>query len=165
MDVRHRRVDDAHPFRRPRRAGWPRLRASVLLAVYVGGVAGGLARYAVTSAWPTPTRGFPWATFVVNTAGAFALAVLLVLLIEGSAPRRYARPLLGTGFLGAFTTFSSVVAATAQLAAHGHGRTATGYLAGSVLATLCAAFLGLLLGRSFIATRHGSSQTEPRRRR
>jgi CrcB protein len=124
----------------------------ILSAVFLGGVLGGLARYAVTSVWVTRAEGLPWATFAVNTGGAFLLSLLVVLLAEMWAPRRYLRPLLGTGFLGAFTTFSSVVVAADQLFAHGHVAAAAGYLAGSVLAALAAAALGWVLGRA-IATR------------
>jgi CrcB protein len=131
---------------------WPRLQWGILAAVFLGGAVGGLARYAITSVWPTGTESLPWATFAINTGGAFLLSLLAVLLAEMWAPRRYLRPLIGTGFLGAFTTFSSVVVVADQLTAHGHAATAAGYLAGTVLAALAAAALGLVLGRA-IATR------------
>jgi CrcB protein len=140
----HGREGDRHPRR-------PRLPPRVLAVVFAGGVAGGLARYAVASAWPAPRHGFPWATFTVNTSGALALTLLIVVLAEIWAPRRYLRPLLGTGFLGAYTTFSSVVTETDLLAAHGHARTAALYLTGSLLAALGAASFGLLLGRAIAA--------------
>jgi fluoride exporter len=126
----------------------------VLGVVFVGGITGGLARYAATSVWPTSAGGFPWATFAVNTAGAFALALLVFVLVEVWSPHRHARALVGTGFLGAFTTFSSVATATDQLAAHGHPRTAVLYLGGSVLAAFGAASSGLLLGHAIVASRH-----------
>lgn len=156
---------DTGPFQQTRRGRWPRLSAPVLAAVFTGGVGGGLARYGIAEAWPTPASAFPWATFTVNTVGSFALALLLVILAELSAPRRYARALLGTGFLGAFTTFSSVAAATDQLAAHGHPRTAAVYLSGSLLAALAASLLGLLLGRTIAASRRRGEDVGSRRRR
>lgn len=126
---------------------WPRLEGRLLAAVFAGGVGGGLARYGVSQAWPATPYGFPWATLAINTVGAFALA-LLVVLAERGASHRYLRPLLGTGFLGAFTTFSSVVVAVDRLAARGHPGTAAVYLAASLLAALAAGAFGLLLGRS-----------------
>lgn len=164
-DVQHHPDATAGPFPRRGRRRWPRLPAGVLAAVYAGGVGGGLARYGLTTAWPTPSGRFPWATFTVNTGGAFALALLLVLLTEVVSPHRYARPLLGTGFLGAFTTFSSVMVSTAQLTAHRHPRTAALYLTGSLLAALGAASFGLLLGRALAATRQRGSDPSIRRRR
>ncbi len=164
-DARHRLGGSAGPFQRSRPLRWPRLEPRVLLTIFVGGLGGGLARYGVTQAWPASTRAFPWAIFVVNTAGAFALALLLVILAEVWAPHRYVRPLLGTGFLGAFTTFSSVVAAADQLVVHGHARTAAIYLSGSLLAALGAASFGLLMGRAIGATRHRHTDNRSPRRR
>lgn len=163
-DIRHRQPDNSGPFQQGRPGRWPRFQPGVLVAIFAGGVGGGLARHALTEAWPTPAHAFPWATFVVNTTGAFALALLLVVLAEVWAPRRYLRQLLGTGFLGAFTTFSSVVTATDQLAAHGHPRTATIYLVGSLLAALGATSFGLLFGRAIAASRHRGRPATTRRR-
>ncbi len=138
---------------------------TALGVVFTGGVLGGLARYAVTSAWPAPAYRFPWATFVVNTAGTFALALLLLILTEVWSPHRYARQLLGTGFLGAFTTFSAVVLTVAQLTAHDHLWTAVIYLTASLLAAAGAGSVGLLLGVAVIASRHRAQEPPPRRRR
>ncbi|HLZ37856.1 MAG TPA: CrcB family protein [Mycobacteriales bacterium] len=142
------------PTARPRPRPRPRLRPTVLASVFVGGFAGGLARYAVTMAWPAPASSFPWAIFLINTSGAFALALLLVLVIEILPPTTHLRPALGTGFLGAFTTFSSVVTAVDHLAAQGRANVAAVYLLASTLAGLSAASLGLVLGRAIAAYRH-----------
>lgn len=164
-DTPHHRGPGVGPFDRARPRRWPRFDARVLAVVLAGGVGGGLARYGVTQAWPTPTGGFPWSTFVVNTVGAFVLPLLLVVLGQNLAPHRYVRPLLGTGFLGAFTTFSSVTATVDQLTVHGHPRTAAVYLAASVLAALGAASFGLLLGGAFGSHRHRHGTTRRPRRR
>lgn len=132
------------------RAGWPRFRAGVLVAVFLGGCLGGYARYAVTSVWVTPRFGFPWSTFAVNVAGAFILAVVVV-AASGVREVRYLRPLLGTGFCGALTTFSSVVVAAAQLVAHGYGWTAAAYLALTTVAALLAVSGGLWCARTVAA--------------
>lgn len=124
----------------------------MLAAVAAGGFLGGLARYAVTAAWPTAENSFPWATFAVNTTGALCLSLLLTLLLETRPPTPYVRPALGTGFLGAFTTFSAVAGATDLLAASGRLLTAASYVAASAVAGLSAALAGLLLGR--LAIRH-----------
>jgi CrcB protein len=145
-------------FAEARRRRRPRLRRRVLAAVFAGGFAGGWARYAVTAAWPTPAAGVPWATFAVNTAGAFALALLLVLVTEVWRPTTYVRPLFGTGFLGAFTTFSAVVTTTDQLAARGAAGTAAFYLVISMFAGLAAASFGLVTGRAVAASRQRNRQ-------
>jgi CrcB protein len=125
----------------------PRVRGRVVAAVAVGGVAGGALRYAVGLALPPSPAGFPWAVFAVNTAGAFVLAVLLVLVLEVLTPTTYLRPLLGTGFCGALTTFSSVATGVDQLVARGAAGLAAGYLAASLAAGLAAVVTGAALAR------------------
>jgi CrcB protein len=138
-------------------ARWARSgRVKQIAAVFGGGCCGGLARYEVTEAWPTRPDGFPWATFLVNTVGAFALALLLVLVIEVLRPTTYLRPALGTGFLGAWTTFSALTTGVAELVAHRQLATAGSYLGATVLAGLAAAASGLVLGRSISAYRRRS---------
>jgi CrcB protein len=127
---------------------WPRFAPRVLIAVFVGGVFGGLARYGIGLAAPPRAGGFPWDIFAINLAGAFVLAVLLVLVLEVLAPTRYVRPALGTGFVGAFTTFSSLAVATDHLLAHGHPALAILYMFGSTFGGLVAALFGLVCGRA-----------------
>lgn len=142
-------------FRRTRRRRLPPIHGWSVLAVGAGGFAGGLARYAVGSAWPEASTAFPWPTFAINTSGAFLLGLLLVLVLEVVLPRWWVRPALGTGLLGAYTTFSSVVVAVDQLAAHGRGGLAAAYLALSLFGGLIAAAAGLLLGRRIVTARRG----------
>ena len=148
----------AGPFDTTGRSRWPRLRPSVLAAVFVGGCVGGLARYAITQAWPTPAYRFPWSTFLVNDVGAFILALLIVVVADVLPRTAYLRPLVGTGFCGALTTFSSVVASADELVAHGHARTGAMYVVASVLAGLASAALGLVVGRSVAANRNKARQ-------
>ena len=124
-----------------------------VLVIGAGGFAGGLARYGIGVAWPTTPGGFPWATFTVNTSGAFALAFLLVVALEMLPPSPYLRPALGTGFCGAYTTFSTVTVASDQLAGHGHAALALAYLGASILAGLAATLLGLAIGRTVASSR------------
>jgi fluoride exporter len=137
---------------------WARLnervfrRLDVVIAVLAGGCAGGAARYATVRAWPTGSSGFPWATLSVNLAGAAVLGALVVL--AGTVWRsRYARPLLGTGFCGAFTTFSAVVVDVDRLLARGEAGVALGYLAASFLGGLVAAFVGIVTARAAVQWR------------
>jgi fluoride exporter len=142
----------AGPFGVARPSRWPRLRLDVVIAVFIGGCLGGWARYAVTTTWPVRAGGFPWATFYVNVVGAFTLG--LVVAAASVLSSRFARPLLGTGFCGAFTTFSAVVVTTDQLFAHRYQVVAVAYLTASALAGLAAAALGLVLGRALASSRH-----------
>ncbi|HWC35297.1 MAG TPA: CrcB family protein [Mycobacteriales bacterium] len=133
----------------PHRPSLDPLRLGLVVA---GGFAGGLVRYAVVDHWRTPPSDFPWPTFVVNTAGAFVLGVLVIVVLEVLAESRYLRPLLGAGFCGALTTFSSVAVVVDQQLRHRHIAVAIAYLVGSLAAGLVAAALGAELGKALPAT-------------
>lgn len=132
-------------------------RLDVVAAVLLGGFAGGAARYATVRAWPTGSSGFPWSTLAVNLAGAAVLGALVVL--AGTVWRsRYARPLLGTGFCGALTTFSAVVVDVDRLLARGEPGVALGYLAASALGGLVAAFVGIITARAVVQGRPATAR-------
>ncbi len=124
----------------------PGQRVPVLVAVALGGVLGGCARYGVDLLVPASTD-FPWATFVVNVAGAACLGLLLVLVLELWQPTRYVRPFLGVGLLGSMTTFSTWMVETDRLIATGAPLVATAYVLASVAAGLAATVLGMTTGR------------------
>jgi CrcB protein len=121
--------------------------------IATGGFAGGLARYGIGLAAPAAHGTFPVATFAINVSGSFILALLIVLVLEVLPPTTYVRPLLGVGFCGAFTTFSTWMVGADQLFSTGHPETAVGYLCASVAAGLAATSLGLTVGRSIAAHR------------
>src|SRR3712207_2638052 len=116
--------------------------APLLAAVLVGGAAGGLARHAVTEHWTSTSPQAPSAVFGVNTVGAFLIGVLLVVLGRRFTGHRLARPLLATGLLGGFTTFSTVVTDADRMLAAGRAGPAGGFLLLSVAAGLAAVVLG-----------------------
>jgi fluoride exporter len=138
----------------------PRFPLGILVAIFVGGIFGGLSRYGIGLAWPPRIDGFPWDIFAINIFGAFALAVLLVLVMEVLPQPHYVRPALGTGFLGAFTTFSSLATAADQLFAHGHPGLAIAYVAGSLFGGVAAAAFGLFAARSLTALWHRAPTAE-----
>ncbi len=113
-----------------------------LLAVAAGGVIGALARYGVSLAIGVPSEGFPWATFGINVLGCLLIGALMALPAKGLR-----RPLLGTGVLGGFTTFSGYAVETEQLLAGGHYVIAGLYVLGTLFAALGAVVLGARLVR------------------
>ena len=79
----------------------------VLAAVAAGGAIGSVGRYGLAVALPHQPTDFPWATFITNAAGCFAIGVLMVVVAQVLPGRPLLRPFLGVGVLGGFTTFST----------------------------------------------------------
>jgi len=119
----------------------------VVAAVAAGGALGASARYGLAGLVHVTPGTFPWATFWINVSGSLVLGVLLVLVADRFPPTRFVRPFLATGFLGAFTTFSTFTLETDLLLRDGHAGTAAAYGAASVAAGLVAAWIGITLGR------------------
>jgi CrcB protein len=120
-----------------------------ILEVALGGAVGATARYLTYSAfWRRGVQGFPWATLFVNVAGSFLMSALLVWLQQKDLMRL--SPLLLTGILGGFTTFSAFSAFSldaVRLWEQGAAGQAFAYVAGSVLASILALLLGMALMR------------------
>jgi CrcB protein len=121
----------------------------LVLAVLVGGCAGGAVRFAVVRAWPAGASRFPWSTLTVNLAGAFVLGVLVVVAARVWRSR-WARPLIGTGFCGAMTTFSSIVVDADRLLARGAAGTAASYVGASFIGGLASALAGIVVARALV---------------
>ena len=85
-----------------------RLDRRELLAIFAGGFVGAIARAELADALPFRARQWPWATFIVNVVGAFMVGYFVTRLQERLPASAYRRPLLGTGFCGALTTFSTM---------------------------------------------------------
>ena len=104
-----------------------------LAAICAGGAIGALARVGLLQIGLPSAPAWPWATFVVNILGAFLLGYFTTRLQERLPLSAYRRPLLGTGFCGALTTFSTVqVELLKMLDAHRYG-VAAGYATASVV--------------------------------
>ncbi|EMY34283.1 protein CrcB [Arthrobacter crystallopoietes BAB-32] len=120
------------------------LQPGAVLLVMAGGALGALARHSIGLLLP-PAAGWPLATLAANLSGAFVLGLLLEFLALGArndAGTRAVRLAAGTGFLGAFTTYSALALEANLLLAEGQTGTAIAYL----LATLAGGFLASLAG-------------------
>ena len=114
----------------------------VLVAIAIGGVLGGEARYGISVALPHPADAMPWATFLINVSGCALIGVLMVTITELTSPHRLVRPLLGVGVLGGYTTFSTYSVEIHQMLVVGRPGLALTYLALTPLAALAAVWLG-----------------------
>jgi CrcB protein len=104
-----------------------------LAAIFGGGSIGALARVGLIQTGAGTAPGWPWVTFAVNLLGAFLLGYFVTRLQERLPLSAYRRPLLGTGFCGAFTTFSTMqVELVTMVDAHRYGL-ALAYAASSIL--------------------------------
>jgi CrcB protein len=117
--------------------------------VAVAGACGALARYVLHALVQSRVAArsasrFPWGTVVVNLSGSFVLGVLVGLVVyQGLDPD--VRTVVGTGFLGAYTTFSSFSYETFGLVEDGLPAAAIANAVGSVVAGLLLATAGFLL--------------------
>jgi CrcB protein len=134
-------------------------RGDEVVAVALGGVVGALARYAISVAVPHSDRAvWPWATFVTNLLGCLLLGIVLDWVDNRHEdwkrihPRRarLARPLLASGVLGGFTTFSTFSVETYGLLDTGHAGAAIGYAVGSVLLGVAMVVLGRGIGAAVL---------------
>jgi CrcB protein len=113
-----------------------------------GGALGTYARYAV-STWvgaPPWARGFPVGTFLINVSGSFILGAATVVIRERLPPAySYLSLLVGTGFCGGYTTFSTFEHETLRLMSDGSWWLALAYVVGSVGAGLLGALVAVAL--------------------
>ena len=113
------------------------------LVVGAGGFLGAIARYAV-GVWIETfwRRDFPLATFLVNVSGCFILGFFLAIATERMSISPMMRLLVATGFVGAYTTFSTFEYETQRLTTTG----AFGWALVNVLASVAVGFLAVRLG-------------------
>ena len=129
---------------------------SKLILLGLGGAAGTIARYAIgkwfnEQPW---TRGLPWGTFVINVTGSFILAAAAVIVLERLPPARQDWYLLiGTGFCGGYTTFSTFELETFRLVRDGSWGMALANVMGSVLMGFAGVVLAVALVNGFLPRR------------
>ena len=124
-------LDPAHP--------------TLVLAVSLGGGAGAAARLAADRVAPEV-----WATVAVNLVGCALIGVLVVLTTEVWRAHPLVRPLLGTGVLGGFTTFSTYTLDTHGLWVAGDHALAALYLVGTLMGCIAATVVAATLTRAVV---------------
>jgi CrcB protein len=118
---------------------------TTIVLIGVGGAIGANARYLV-STWAAGRYGvsFPYGTFLINATGSVLIGFVLTLLAAflGSSPE--ARLMLVTGFLGAYTTFSTFTYETIALVREAEFRPALLNALGSVVLGVAGCAIGIL---------------------
>jgi fluoride exporter len=117
-----------------------------LAAIFAGGFLGAIARAEVVEAIPYHSGRWPWATFTVNIVGAFLLGYFVTRLQERLPVSAYRRPLLGTGFCGALTTFSAMQLELLRMLDGGHVGMAFAY----ALSSVAAGFLAVIVATNVV---------------
>lgn len=117
------------------------------IAVGIGGVIGALARYGVGQLFqPTFSAGFPLATWLANMSGSFLLAFLTMSVFRMKQVSPLMISAVGTGIIGAFTTFSTFSVETLQLLRHQALTMAFLYVSASMIGGLLVSFVGFYVG-------------------
>lgn len=118
----------------------------IVALTLVCGALGAVTRFVIDAAvkrrWSSP---FPWATFGINVSGSFLLGVLAAVVLFHGQPTAW-QTVLGTGFCGGYTTFSTASFETVRLVQQKQRLRALSNALGSLVASVlaCAAGLGLV---------------------
>lgn len=120
-----------------------------ILSIAAGGALGAVCRHGVNTGMAALLgMNFPWGTLTVNVLGSFIMGVLISFFAHFWQPPQELRVLLVTGFLGAFTTFSTFSLDVSALYDGGWTECALAYILVSVTASVAALFLGLHVVRA-----------------
>jgi CrcB protein len=130
----------------------PRLGLSLgsILAVGLGGALGTLARYLLGATLTTAPGHFPATTLLINLSGSLAIGFLVPLTETVSTRSALARPFLVVGFLGGWTTYSTLAVEAVLLGKGAHVGLAAAYLAASFVGGLALATVGAAAGRRLV---------------
>jgi CrcB protein len=114
---------------------------SEIILVSIGGFFGAISRFAVSKLVQSRKTSFPLGTFVVNLIGAFFLGLLIGVTVAGDY-----YTLLGIGFMGAFTTFSTLMLESEQLRKTEKSKLYYCYLVSSYTIGIILTYCGLVIG-------------------
>jgi CrcB protein len=124
----------------------PDLDRREVAAIFLGGMGGSLLRVWLARQFPAGAAAWPWAIFAINVSGSFVLACVATHIQQRVRPS-YLAPLLGVGFCGAYTTFSTMQIEILQMIDRDRYGLAAAYVLCSVLAGYMAIAGGTALVR------------------
>jgi CrcB protein len=119
----------------------------IYAAIAVGGAIGAMARYAVATGcgWLFGA-GFPYGTFIINITGSFFLGWFSTVAVSRGQMSDATRLAIATGFVGAYTTFSTYMFESQALFRDGATAKALVNVIGSVIVGLAAVWVGVRVG-------------------
>jgi CrcB protein len=120
-----------------------------IILIAAGGAAGAVSRYLVDTIVSERFAGaFPLGTLVINMSGSFLLGLLFALAVDEARLPAEVRLALMIGFLGAYTTFSTLMLESWRLVEDGALALAVVNLAGSMVLGVVAVVAGMAIGRA-----------------
>ncbi|HEY8740931.1 MAG TPA: CrcB family protein [Candidatus Dormibacteraeota bacterium] len=120
-----------------------------LAGIMIAGSLGAAARYGVDGVVSQHLEGaFPWGTFVVNITASLLLGIIFTLTTERALVDSSTRVALTVGFIGSYSTFSTLMLESVRLASEGAYGLALVNGGGSVVAGMVALTGGILIGRA-----------------
>ena len=123
----------------------------IILQIALGGALGAVGRYLTGIAMARLLgEGFPYGTFTVNVAGSFLMGVAYVYLVGNGGEQARVAPLVMTGFLGGYTTFSAYSLDVLQLVSAGRMDFALFYSVGTAALSVAALFCGVAATRGLL---------------
>ena len=115
--------------------------------IAIGGVLGSWMRWRLSVWFPVASGTFPITTLAINLVGSALIGVVLVLFLDRQPPRLLTHSFLGTGILGAFTTFSTFTVESAELLRLSKPLLALAYVVVSVVGGVLVALISMRMTR------------------
>ena len=129
------------------------LSSGTLLAIFAGGACGTVARYELAANHGSAVGAFPWVTLLVNLTGSLAIGFLVPLTEHVSHRAPLLRPVLMVGFLGGWTTYSTLAVDAVLLGKQGDVATGLAYLVATIVGGLALVVTGHGTGRRLVERR------------
>ncbi len=126
------------------------LSTGTLAAIFIGGAVGTIARYLLEAHHQVAPGGVPWVTLLVNLSGSLAIGFLVPLTAHVAPRAPLLRPLALIGFLGGWTTYSTLAVDATLLGKDGDIITCLAYLTATVAGGLALVALGHAAGRRLV---------------
>ena len=126
------------------------LSPAAIAAIFLGGALGTVARYLLEAHHQAGPAGFPWVTLLVNLSGSLAIGLLIPLTAHAATRAPLVRPFAVVGFLGGWTTYSTLAVEATLLAKNGDVATSLLYLTATVAGGLFLVTLGHTAGRRLV---------------